>query len=695
MAVEEHQKNHWVLAGKRTAYALSFSNSGNLINTYWGSRLPYPTDYPEPENFLPISSFDSEYEIMPEEYPVPEKMKFSEPCLMPNFSNGTRDFDLTYVKSTVDQNRLEIVLQDKAQGLEIILNYQVYEEEDIIKKWVVVKNKSEDLINFDRIFTGNIVLPTERDYEVTHLYGQWNHEFNRDTTKVPFGKLVLESRRLTSSHQHSPAVILHEKSITEYSGLAYFCVLGWSGNWKISIEKNSFGLTRVTAGINDFDFNWNLQPGQEFTTPPMYIGTAAAGFHEVSSRLHKLVNTHLTPRPGLQKKVLYNSWEATQFDVNINHQKELAKIAADLGVELFVLDDGWFHGRKSDKAGLGDWWPDENKFPNGLKELSDFVHSLGMDFGLWIEPEMVNPDSDLYRKHPDWILQFPNREPTLARNQMILNITKPDVQAYLKNSLSKVIQETGVEFIKWDMNRNVSEPGDPTADISSNKQIWVRYTQSFYDLWDQLRVQFPHIIFQTCSGGGGRSDYGMLARADQIWVSDNTDPTERLSIQNGFSLLYPANVMEAWVTDMGADYQSLDYRFLVSMMGVLGIGADISRWGEQQKRTAQTWIRFYKKHRELIQQGVQYRLHSDELGGYTVVQYMNQDKSEGVLFYIRSYAKQTKLFPVIRPRGLEADTNYRINEIGKCKSGMAWQTDGFHYPLPQNYSGQIFTIQKV
>ncbi len=695
MPIEEIQKRCWVITGKKTAYVLSYSNSSNLINTYWGPRLPHPADYPKPEDFKSVSSFDSEYELMPEEFPVPKKMKFSEPCLMPNFNDGTRDLDLTFVSSHIQKDRLVIVLKDQTQDLKILLNYHLYVDEDVIKKWVVIKNESAASVHFDRIFSGNMVLPTVQDYYVTHLYGQWNHEFNRDTTKIPYGKLVLESRRLTSSHQHSPAVILHEKGITEFSGLAYFCVLGWSGNWKISVEKNSFGLTRVVAGINDFDFSWNIQAGQEFFTPPMYIGAATGGFHEVSSRLHSLVNSHLIPRPGLQKKVLYNSWEATQFEVDINHQKKLAQIAGDLGVELFVLDDGWFHGRKSDEAGLGDWWPDENKFPNGLKELSDFVHHLGMDFGLWIEPEMVNPDSDLYRHHPDWILHFPNREPTLARNQMILNITKPEVQTYLLDLMTKVINQTGVDFIKWDMNRNVSEPGDPSKDGLFNKQIWVRYTQSFYYLWDQLRAQFPQIVFQSCSGGGGRSDYGMLTRADQIWVSDNTDPTERLTIQDGFSLFYPASVMEAWVTDMGPYYQSLDYRFFVSMMGVLGIGADINRWDEDQKRIARSWISRYKEFRSIIQQGEQYRLNSLTEDGYTVVQYMNPQKTKGVLFYIRSYATQTKPAPMIYLRGLDEQANYRMDELNVCKSGAAWQKDGFQYPLTQNYSGQIFTIEKI
>ncbi len=695
MTIQEIRENYWLLAGKHYAYTLALSDTGNLINPYWGQVLPSQNDYPKPAIFTAASSFDSEYEIMPEEFPLREKMKFTDPCLLVNFENGTRDTAFAFTNAQISQNRLVILLTDPAQHFEISLNYQIYEDEDTIKKWVVLKNNGTQTIHFDRIFSANITLPHPAEYSLTHLYGQWNHEFNKETSKIPYGKLVLESRRLTSSHQHSPAILLHPPETNEYYGRSYFCILGWSGNWKISVEKNSFGLTRAAVGINDFDFYWPLAPGAEFTTPPVYSGVAQHGFHEVSRRLHTLVRSHLVPHPTLDKKVLYNSWEATQFDVTITGQKKLAQIAAEIGVELFVLDDGWFSGRHSDQAGLGDWWPDQAKFPNGLKELSDWVQALGMDFGLWIEPEMVNPDSDLYRQHPNWILHYPDRQRTLARNQSILDLTNPQVQAYLHEYLTKVITETGVDFIKWDMNRNISEAGISANGNHSAKQVWVQYTHSVYRLWDQLRQRFPHIIFQTCSGGGGRSDYGMLTRADQVWISDNTDPTERLSIQEGFSLFYPASVMESWVTDSGAAVQDLDYRFLVSMMGVLGIGADISRWNEQQKQTARTWIERYKQLRPIIQHGTQYRLLSARDAGYAAVQYLDSLKQQGVIFYVRSTASQTASPPVIFPQGLDENAQYTLSDIDEQRSGVAWQQLGFRYALPRNYSGQMFTIRRI
>ena len=272
------------------------------------------------------------------------------------------------------------------------------------------------------------------------------------------------------------------------------------------------------------------------------------------------------PHGNTLHKVLFNSWETTAFDVNASSQAEFAEIAAEMGVELFVMDDGWFHGRKDDHAGLGDWWPDEKKFPDGLSPLIERVNELGMDFGLWIEPEMVNPDSELYRQHPDWVIHFPTRPRTESRHQLILNMAKPEVQEYVINKIDRLLAENNITFIKWDMNRNVSEPGWPDAP-GEPRELWVRYVQGLYRVWETLRQRHPHVTWQSCSGGGGRADLGILRFADQIWVSDNTVPTARLAIQAGFSHVFPASTMEAWVTDISEEFLPLEFRFHVSMCG--------------------------------------------------------------------------------------------------------------------------------
>ena len=321
--------------------------------------------------------------------------------------------------------------------------------------------------------------------------------------------------------------------------------------------------------------------------------------------MHDYLREQLVPHRNRLHPVLYNSWEATVFDVTKPSQVNLADLAAAMGVELFVMDDGWFHGRNHDKAGLGDWWPDETNFPNGLTPLIEQVNALGMDFGLWVEPEMVNPDSDLYRKHPDWVIHFPNRARTEMRNQLILNLGAQRCAGLSDRRLDKLLGEHNIRFIKWDMNRNVSEPGWPDAPGDA-RELWVHYVQGVYRVWGTLRERHPAVICQSCSGGGGRADAGILRYADQIWVSDNTEAAARLGIQDGFSQVFPASTMEAWVTDMGPRL-SLEFRFHVSMMGVLGIGGNLLDWTAEERADAPVGA-LYKQIRPIIQIGDLYRL---------------------------------------------------------------------------------------
>jgi alpha-galactosidase len=373
----------------------------------------------------------------------------------------------------------------------------------------------------------------------------------------------------------------------------WFGTLAWSGNWKIAAEVTDFMSTRINIGLNDFDFAWNLGPGETLTTPPSFGGFTAGGFGAASRTLHDFIRNKVLPRGQTLRKVLYNSWEATHFDVDEASQIELAKLAAEMGVELFVMDDGWFHGRNSDNVGLGDWWPDVAKFPNCLKPLVDAVNDMGMDFGLWVEPEMVNPDSDLYRAHPDWVIHFPTRDRSEMRNQLILNLARSDVQDYLVTHLSRLLSENNISFIKWDMNRNVSEPGWADAP-GDQRELWLRYVYGVYHVWETLADRHPQVVWQSCSGGGGRADLGILCLADQIWVSDNTHATARLGIQEGFSQVFPANTMEAWVTDAEHGSVPLRFKMHVSMCGSLGVGGHLLNWTEEDRAEAAHWIAVYK-----------------------------------------------------------------------------------------------------
>jgi alpha-galactosidase len=473
----------------------------------------------------------------------------------------------------------------------------------------------------------------------------------------------------------------------------WFGLLEWSGNWKLSAEATEYQSTRVSLGINDWDFAWQLGAGESFRTPSSFGGFSNEGFGGMSRCLHDFIRDSVLPHGHAPHKVLYNSWEATTFDVDEASQVQLAEIAAAMGIELFVMDDGWFHGRSTDNAGLGDWWPDEQKFPNGLAPLITRVNALGMDFGLWVEPEMVNPDSELYRTHPDWVFHFPGRERTEARNQLVLNLARPDVQEYLIDVLDRLLGNHNIAFIKWDMNRNISEPGWPDAEGEA-RELWVRYVYGLYRILGTLRERHPNVVFQSCSGGGGRADLGMLRFADQIWVSDNTEATARLHIQEGFSHIYPANTMEAWVTDMNPEHLSLAFRFHVSMCGVLGVGGHLTRWTADERAEAAKWIQLYKKIRHIVQDGDQYRLGSPQAQAFSAVLYVSKDQAEAVLFAFRVHIPPPATVPPLRLYGLDPEALYTIDGVEGARSGKAWMHVGLQLEL-KNFESDVRRIQRV
>jgi alpha-galactosidase len=492
---------------------------------------------------------------------------------------------------------------------------------------------------------------------------------------------VLESR-LRTSHRHLPYFAL-DAGADEEHGDIWFGALAWSGAWKISAEATEHAATRLGIGLNDWDFAWELAPGETFRTPPVLAGFSADGFGGASRLLHDYIRPRL-PHGEQPHPVLYNSWEAALFDIDEGSETRLAEIATGLGVELFVVDDGWFHGRDNDTTGLGDWWPDERKFPRSLGPLIERVNRLGMGFGLWIEPEMVNPNSELYRKHPDWAIHFPNRPRTEARNQLVLNLARTDVQEYLIGQLDWLLGTHNIAFIKWDMNRAVSEPGWTDAP-RDQRELWVRYVQGLYRVWGELCVRYPKVVWQSCASGGGRADLGILRFADQIWTSDNTIPTSRLEIQHGFSQLFPAITMEGWVTDMGPAYGASDlplsFRFHVSMCGVLGIGVDLLKWSDAERREASHWVALYKEIRPIVQFGDQYRLCSPLEGPFSAVEYVSKDRCEAVLFAFRTHQARLVTLPMLRLRGLEPEARYAVEGLEEVRSGAAWMRLGIDLVL--------------
>jgi alpha-galactosidase len=686
----------WVLETKTTAYALGVCAQGYLVHRYWGPRLLSAVDYPLPDCSIGWASFSGPGHLLPEEYPAYGGTKYIEPCLKVTFPDGVRDVVLTYDAADIvegEHPELILHLKDAFYPFTLDLHYRIYPSEDLIERWAVVTNLGDQPVTIERIFSAGWHVPRGDHYRLTNLSGRWLDEFHLQRDRLTPGVKVLESRRITTSHHAQPWFALDRGQAGEEQGEVWFGLLQWSGNWKVTAEVTNFDQTRLNIGLNDWDFAWRLDPGQSFTTPAALGGYTAQGFGAASRLLHDFVRGHVLPHHDAAHKVLYNSWEATTFDVDVDSQARLAELAAEMGIELFVMDDGWFEGRNDDHAGLGAWWPDPKKFPDGLTPLIERVNALGMDFGLWVEPEMVNPDSTLYRQHPDWVIHFPNRDRTEARNQLILNFARPAVQDYILGTLDRLLSENNISFIKWDMNRNVSEPGWPTAE-GDPRELWVRYVQGLYRVWGELRQRHPQVIWQSCSGGGGRADLGILCLADQIWVSDNTEATARLNIQEGFSQIFPASTMEAWVTDASAERISLAFRFHVSMCGSLGVGGHLLHWSAPERKEAAGWIRLYKEIRHIVQLGDQYRLRSPQKGPFSAVQYMSKDRSEGVLFAFRTHIPEPVMLPPLYLRGLDPDALYEIECEQEPKSGAAWMNAGIQLWL-KDFESEVRKIKKV
>lgn len=672
----EAQKGLFILSTAHTAYCFYLLPGGQLVHSYWGSKLAGPGDYPALLTRHQHAAHHAFNHHLHGEFPVPDGIQEVEPGLKTVFSDGTRDLRLAYLSHQIseDETKLTITLKDQFYPLELLLHYELYPEYDLLRRRVEVVNSGQSGVKLEQVLSASVGLPFDRgNFRLTHLAGAHLLETQLEQGPVSTGRKVLESRQLHTGHSFNPFFaldLLDDRGLgaTETSGEIWYGALAWSGNWKIVVEqtRSPYRVTRVAAGINDYDFSWQLEAGERFATPWLVLGYTESGFGQMSRNLHRYQLAHVLPTAAAHalRPVLYNSWEAVEFAVNEAEQLKLAQKAARLGVELFVVDDGWFGERHSDKAGLGDWTTNAQKFPAGLTPLIKGVNALGMDFGLWVEPEMVNPDSELYRAHPEWVYHFANRPYTSSRNQLILNLARSDVQEYLYAVLDKLLTAHNISYIKWDFNRSTSEPGWPDAPLEKQREVWVRHVQAFYTLVDELRARHPGVLWEACAGGGGRADLGTLFHFDHLWASDNTDPFDRLSIQQGYTLAYAPKTMYGWVTQSNhnrADY-SLSYRFHSAAWGSLGIGANLNSWNEAELAQATRLIEQYKQMRPIIQNGLFYRLTSLGLYDRLALQFHAAKAEEGVVlaFNRRKNFWQERENPRIRLTGLAPASSYEL-----------------------------------
>ena len=669
-------------------YAMGVNADGMLQTLYWGARLapedPLGPATPAPER----SSFDPLGSLTPQEYAGWGGQMTATPALKIRLDDGNRDVVLRYDSYRIDGDGLSIVLRDAQAGVAVTLHYTADAATGIVGRSAHIENTGKQALTIDSAAAATWNLPRANDYSLRYLTGTWAGEWHLQTRAVTPGATVLESHRGSTGDENNPwFAIGRGNAWNEEHGDVWFGALAWSGSWSIRVDEDILGQVRVTGGYNPFDFAYRLKAGQSLDTPVFYAGYTADGVGEASRLLHRFERNRVLPGGAGAKlrPVLYNSWEATEFKVEEPGQERLAEKAAALGVERFVVDDGWFGARDNDRAGLGDWVVNRRKFPNGLKPLIDKVHGLGMSFGLWVEPEMINRDSDLYRAHPDWVLNFPGRDRSEGRHQLVLNLAREDVKAHLLDVLDRLLTENDIQFLKWDYNRNWSEPGWPEMSPDEQQKVYVAYVRNLYDILRQLRARHPKVEIESCSGGGARVDLGIMALTDEVWPSDNTDPSDRLSIQDGFSYAYAPATMMAWVTGspnwVNNRVSSLDFRFLSSMQGGLGIGANLLEWTPAEEATARAYIAEYKTIRGTVQRGSLYRLLSpQDRAPWSATESVANDAAQAVLFAFQRQGEEARPFPTLHLRGLDAKARYRFRIIhGKVAPGTPEVASGAYW----------------
>ncbi|CAI6062619.1 alpha-galactosidase [Cohnella sp. JJ-181] len=689
MAILIGENNVFLLNTKNGSYSFCVDQEGLLRHLYWGSRIDAIEDFKN-EPFVWEQGFHSIYDVKREECSSFGTMRFKETSFKVAYADGTRDFRYRYVKHTIENDELTVLLEDTAFPLQMYLHYKVHEDVDIIEKRRTVKNCGNEVVSVERLHSGECSLPGA-GWNLKNFNGMWNSDFDAYEQKIMGGKTVLESLRGATGHVANPSFILYQNAGETY-GEVYYGALAWSGNFKIVLEQTPYAYLNILAGINDTDFEWRLTAGATLETPALYLGYSPDGFDRMSNAMAEFSRRYVMPQPMADQplSVLYNSWEATYFDVNEQAQLQLIEKAAQIGVELFVMDDGWFGQRHNDHAGLGDWHVNAAKFPNGLAPLTQKLQSYGMQFGLWIEPEMVNRDSDLYRAHPDWIYHYASRPVMEGRYQYMLDLTRRDVQQYLIGEIDRLLTENDISYIKWDMNRGMSEVASALLDRSESKSIWYRHTKAFYHIIQSLKALHPKVEWEACASGGGRVDYGAMHYFDEFWPSDNTDPLDRLSIQEGYSYLYPIKYMRAWVTDSGSNGKRampLLFRLHGSMCGALGIGLNLNERTEEEMELLKKYVSLYKEIRPMIQFGQLHRLASLPVDGVQAVQYENG--KESVLFAFLDHPSRWRTVFSVRPRGLDAKTCYRVEIEGQLQqkySGAFLMNSGLPISLNHDYA---------
>jgi len=623
-------------------------------------------------------------DCFPMEYPTGGVGDFRESAVVVRSSGGHRGLQLTFDSYNIyegkkpltglpatwgseeDTETLELVLTDKVLNIKAVLSYSIFEGIDAVVRSAKLYNESNEPVFIERIMSASMDMDN-REYDKILLNGSWARERHMERTPVNYGIQGMSSVRGEEGHQTHPFMALLDKTATEDAGDVYGINLIYSGNFLTLADRGQFDTVRLMTGINPEGFCWKLNPGESFQTPEAVLVYSAEGLNGMSHAFHDLYRGHLIRGEYRDKKrpILINNWEATYFDFTTEKLLDIAREASKLGIEMLVMDDGWFGNRFDDNRALGDWFVNEEKLQGGLKYLVDEVNKLGMKFGIWLEPEMISPDSDLYRAHPDWAIQIPGRVGGLARNQYVLDMSRTEIQDYIFDLVAGILRSANIEYVKWDMNRPLSDLGSYGLSAECQGELYHRYVLGVYRLQERLVTEFPHLLLENCSGGGARFDAGMLYYSPQIWCSDDTDAIERLTIQEGTALIYPLSAMGAHVSDCPnhavGRVTPFETRGYVALAGTFGYELDVTRIPEEDRKMIPEQVAMYHKYNDLVRTGDYYRIASYRQNRmYDCYMVVAKDKSEALVTFVQVMGRPNSHSRRILLKGLCPDKKYRI-----------------------------------
>ncbi len=721
------EKKYFCLNTNNTSYIMGIAADGILTHIYYGAKIGGTLNFNGIYSDFITKSFCPNYDrdffdihmgAIYREYPEYCGSDYRNCAIKVKYPDGSRVTRLlykgheiingkpnlcglpcTYVEDNSKAETLKIVLKDLYSDLYVELLYTVIDGIDAIMRSSRIINKSDNNIILDTALSASIDCFNE-GFDMTYFTGAWGRERHIKRQSVPQGVFSLDSKRGATGHDSNPFVALSEKNADENKGNVLGINLIYSGDFEVGIQSDEDSL-RAYIGINPYDFSWVLLPNESFQTPEAVFVYSSNGFGEMSRTFHKLYRNNLCRgmyRDSI-RPVLINNWEATYFDFDEKKIVALASKAAECGIELMVLDDGWFGTRNGESGSLGDWTPNLTKLPEGLKGLAEKIEKLGMKFGIWMEPEMVSPDSYLYRNHPEWCLHEKGKLKSEGRNQYILDLSRQEVCDYVLNSVRNVLRSANISYLKWDMNRNMSEVGSAGFDGLHQGEVRHRYILGLYGILEKLTSEFPDVLFEGCSGGGGRFDPGMLFYMPQIWTSDDTDAVERLYIQYGTSFVYPSSTMGAHVSAV-PNHQTgrltpFDMRGKVAMCGRFGYELNLFELSDDEIKAVKQQVCNYKEIEQVIHKGDLYRLASPFENEYTSFEFISPEKDKIILFYFN-----IKCFPCVSPRvvklcGLDEKSQYRNTQTGEVYTGDILMNMGMLFERNKDCISQMLIFEKI